>query len=65
MAPTQPPPPPPPPQPAAKDPQAVPVREGKWTFHPPAEFPAPPSGKIPPHAYPSGNYTGSALNVSI
>ncbi|KAJ2498758.1 hypothetical protein GGH96_004042 [Coemansia sp. RSA 1972] len=44
---------------------AVPVREGKWTFHTVSDLPPPPSSTIPRHVYPSRNYTGSTIILDI
>ncbi|KAJ2079535.1 verprolin [Coemansia sp. RSA 988] len=59
--------PPPPPKPPLSSPPAdkgIPVREGKWTFHSLSDLPPPPpAGKIARHAYPSGNFTGSTINL--
>ncbi|KAJ2368590.1 hypothetical protein H4R23_001176 [Coemansia sp. Cherry 401B] len=70
-APSQPPPPPPAPAALPSRPAAAngssnaPVREGKWPFHDQSKLPPPPSRTISRHVYPSGNYTGSSINLDI
>ncbi|KAJ2481106.1 hypothetical protein IWW56_001974 [Coemansia sp. RSA 2131] len=73
FSPSQPPPPLPPvsavppsrPAAATNGSSAVPVHEGKWTFHTVSDLPPPPSFTIPRHVYPSRNYTGSTIILDI